>query len=150
MKDGLPITFTIPGAPRTKKTHNQLTTRGERPRILPSLGFLAWNKQAQMWLAKVRAETKLDLPITSPVNCRALFFRDAFRGDAVGYYQALADALQDGRIVENDSLIVSWNGSRLLKSVKSARIEVTLEAAEDDWQPLPGTLAASFFEEEDW
>jgi len=77
----------------------------------------------------VRTKTTFRLPITDEVNCRALFYRDALRGDAVGYYQALADALEEAGIVKNDRLIVSWDGSRLLKDADIPRIEVTLDYA---------------------
>ena len=43
---------------------------------------------------------------------------------------ALADALEEAGIVENDRLIVSWDGSRLLKDAATPRIEVMLEAVE--------------------
>jgi hypothetical protein len=125
--------FVIPGAPRTKKTHNQLVVSHHGgQRLLPSQQFRAWNQEAQMWLAKVRSETR-GLPLAQPVNCKALFFRDAFRGDACGYYQALADALEEARIVVNDCLIVSWDGSRLLKDHLSPRIEVRLSATGEEW-----------------
>jgi hypothetical protein len=112
--------------------------------VLPSPQFRQWNQAAQMWLARVRSENP-GLPIRGPVNCRALFFRDAFRGDAVGYYQALADALGEARIVFDDQLIVSWDGSRLFKDHVNPRIEVELTPhprAEEDDSPTAGTLAA--------
>jgi len=126
------VEFTIPGAPRTKKTHNQLVSTRRGQHILASPQFRAWNAEAQMWLAKIRSE-HYGLPLTIPVNCCALFFRDAFRGDACGYYQALADALQEARIVFDDLLIVSWDGSRLLKDHNNPRVEVRLTATGEEW-----------------
>jgi Holliday junction resolvase RusA-like endonuclease len=116
------LSFTIPGAPRTKKNHGRLVRAGGRHRLIPSAAFGAWNAVAQVHLLKIDT-----MPLLVPVNCRALFYRDALRGDAVGYYQALADALEEARIVENDALIVQWDGSRLLKDAANPRIEVTLE-----------------------
>lgn len=122
--DNAPILrFIIHGAPRTKKNHGWRTKTG---RQMPSKAFAEWNKQAQMWLMTVRVLYRDMLPIDKPVNCRALFYRDAERGDAVGYYQALADALQEARIVEDDKLIVSWDGSRLSKDAEGPRIWVEL------------------------
>jgi Holliday junction resolvase RusA-like endonuclease len=123
------LCFTIPGAPRTKKNHGRLDLRGRKPRALPSKAFEEWNCAAQMWIAKARTRRidPIETHIDWPVNCRALFYRDAHRGDAVGYYQALADALEEGYIVKDDKFIVSWDGSRLLKDAKNPRIEVTLE-----------------------
>jgi hypothetical protein len=56
-----------------------------------------------------------------------LFYRDAERGDAVGYYQGLADLLEKRGVVANDRLIMSWDGSRLLKDSANPRVELTLE-----------------------
>jgi Holliday junction resolvase RusA-like endonuclease len=117
--------FVVPGAPRTKKNHGWRTKQGAQ---MPSHAFAEWNRSAQFDLAPIARS--LNKPLAVPVNCRALFYRDALRGDAVGYYQALADAMEEAGIVENDRLIVSWDGSRLLKDADNPRIEVTLEAVE--------------------
>ena len=84
---------------------------------------------AQLQLAKFRTSVPVDTTSTVPVNVSAAFYRDKLTGDAVGYYQALADALEEGRIVENDRLIVSWDGSRLLKDAKNPRIELEITEA---------------------
>jgi Holliday junction resolvase RusA-like endonuclease len=130
MLEGLPppaLVFTIPGAPRTKKNHGWRTAAGNQ---MPSHAYMCWNQVAQWHLAEIRGKAagRGNLPITEQLNCRALFYRDAFTGDAVGYYQGLADALQEASIVKDDKLIVSWDGSRLLKDAANPRIEVTLEA----------------------
>lgn len=127
--------FTIPGPPRTKKTHSRIitrrgTVRRQSPLLLPSEQFIEWNQAAQMHLARIRAASLVPLPIRELVNVRALFYREALTGDAVGYYQALADALEDGRILENDKQCISWDGSRLLKDAENPRIEITLEVPE--------------------
>ena len=117
--------FTIGNAaPRTKKNSSIMVTKG-KPRILPSKAFSAWNRIAQVELARARAALN-GLPIAVNVNVRAWFYRDADRGDAVGYYQALADALEEGRILTNDVLVVSWDGSRLLKDAANPRIELQI------------------------
>jgi Holliday junction resolvase RusA-like endonuclease len=117
------LSFTIPGAPRTKKNHGWRTRHGSQ---MPSEAFLTWNKfYAQPALAKFRAESKPEM-LTGKVNCRALIYRERDIGDAVGYYQAIADALEEGRIVEDDRLIVSWDGSQILKDSVNPRIEITL------------------------
>jgi Holliday junction resolvase RusA-like endonuclease len=114
--------FTLVGAPRTKKTSNIMVTKG-KPRILPSKAFSAWNRIAQVELARVRS-AQVGFPIEGHVNVRAWFYQDVDRADPVGLYQALADALQEGRIVINDRQIRSWDGSRLLADKENPRIEV--------------------------
>lgn len=117
------MTFVLHAPPRTKK--NSPRVFGGRP--LPSAAFVEWNNLVQPQLAIERARAKRSLPIAEPVNCRALFYRKTLVGDACNFYQALADALEEGGIVRNDSLIVSWDGSRLLKDADNPRIIVTLE-----------------------
>lgn len=119
------LSFTIFNAPRTKKNSSRLDLRGARPRKLPSKAFEIWNQSAQVQLAILRAKTK-GLPFTEPVNVRAIFWRHANVGDAAGFYQALADALQEGGVVKNDKLIEQWDGSRMFKS-DIPRIEVEIE-----------------------
>jgi Holliday junction resolvase RusA-like endonuclease len=121
-------TFVITGAPRTKKNSSVMDFRSGRTRKLPSKPFQEWNKSAQMQLAIVRAGRRR-FPITIPVNVRAFIFREQASGDASNYYQAIADALQEGRIVTNDSLIVSWDGSRLLKDAVNPRVEISIMEA---------------------
>jgi Holliday junction resolvase RusA-like endonuclease len=118
------ISFTILGAPRTKKNSGWRTKAGHQ---MPSHAYLEWDRSAQWMLALVRRE--LGQPIGEPINCAALFYREAAIGDAVGYYQALADTLQKARIVVDDRLIVSWDGSRMRKDSKQPRVEVTLSLA---------------------
>jgi hypothetical protein len=120
------LSLVIEGAPRTKKNHGRTEMRGRRKVHLPSVAHDVWHAAA-LPQAKVG---RCGPALTSEVNCRALFFRDALRGDAVGYYQALADLLEHAGIVENDRLIVSWDGSRLRKDAARPRIEVELWTAD--------------------
>ena len=67
--------------------------------------------------------------IDQPYNCAALFYRDRDSGDAVGYQQGLADALEKWNILSNDKYLVSWDGTRLLLDRAKPRVEVTLTPA---------------------
>lgn len=116
------LTLTLYGAPRTKKTSNQLQRFGGRLKVVPSKAWMAWRDKVkesgdvEPWM-RLRDQ---------PYNCYALFYRDANRGDAVGFYTALADLLEELEVVSNDRLIVSWDGSRLLVDVTQPRVEITL------------------------
>jgi len=126
------VTFTILGPPRTKKTSNRLVRAGGRARILPSKANVGWTNAAVLQLQAAfrkwsRGWVGGHGPVSVPVNVRALIYRDANRGDAVGYYQAIADALEAAGVVENDRLCVSWDGSRLLVDRARPRVEITLE-----------------------
>lgn len=116
---------TISGTPRTKKTSQRIVRAGRFPKVLPSKAYIEWNNSAVMQLNPFVYRPSID----QPVNCRAVFYRDALCGDAVGFYQALADTLQNAGIVADDKWIVSWDGSRLLKDSVYPRVVVILEEA---------------------
>lgn len=112
----------VPGAPRTKKSHNRVIyvgprcgacKRGAHPKVMPSEAWTAWKDAAVPGLRATLAAAGVG-SITWPVNCQALFFRDADRGDSQGLYQGLADVLQEGGVLADDKWIKSWDGSRLL------------------------------------
>ncbi len=120
------MTFTIEGPPRTKKNHGRVIKRGKRKFHVPSEAHEAWANSAVLQL-RIQARKRYPGGWPScPVNCRALIYRDANRGDAVGYYQAIADALEAAGVVENDRLIVAWDGSRILVDRHCPRVEIEL------------------------
>ena len=119
------MTFTIEGAPRTKSNSPRIArTKGGKRFVLPSKASVAWEASAIGQLLKQRKAPALAVP----VNCRALVYRERNGpGDASNYYKAIGDALERGRAVVNDRLIVSWDGSRILLDRKRPRVEITLE-----------------------
>src|SRR4029079_16001545 len=73
-----PLRLTIPGIPRTKKNSGRIVPRGGRHIILPSEAWAAWCKTAAPQIKAVLRGIGLP-PIDYPVNCAALFYRDALR-----------------------------------------------------------------------
>jgi hypothetical protein len=126
--------FVIVGPPRTKKTSNRIVRVGRFRKILPSEAHERWFKtalpQARIHAARMRLAAGDDYEPYEPVNVKATFYRDAERGDAVGYYQALADLLERSGIVKNDRLIRSWDGSRLAVDKRDPRIEFEITPAQ--------------------
>lgn len=117
------IRLVIHGAPRTKKNHGSVILRAGRKVHIPSAAWTTWAMTARIEDARtVRPRGGL----ARPMNAAAIFYRDADRGDAVGYYQGLADLLQQRGIVANDKFLVSWDGSRLLKDAADPRVELVL------------------------
>lgn len=114
--------FVIFGPPRTKKTHGRIVRAGGRLRLLPSAAHEAWAHSA---VRQLRQQHR-DQPIAAPITVAALFFRERSVGDLVNYMQALADALEKARVITNDRLIVSWDGSRLAKDAQRPRIEIVI------------------------
>ena len=125
--------FTVLGAPRTKKNHGDRwkPAGSNRTLTVPSKAWRAWLATVgfQLQDGHIRRRFTDGETLRFPVNCQAIFYRDALRGDAVGYYQGLADLLEKTGVVKNDAQIVSWDGSRLLVDRKNPRTEVTLESA---------------------
>lgn len=132
----LPIRMKLAGAPRTKKNHGKVVARtrnGRRQRFhVPSDAYIAWVNAVSHAvgpdLMQLTARKRLPIPKTVQVNCAARFFRDANAGDAVGYYQGLADLLQHLGVLADDVSIVSWDGSRLDKDAANPRVELELTA----------------------
>ena len=145
------IRFTIPGPPRTKKTSNRISGYGRKcpvcgkpdyQKIIPSKAYEKWFK-ASMTLSPILRTMARDqgvaLPIMGPVQVRAIFHYKGPVGDIVGYQQGLADFLQEPRfnekgkttrhgagIIEDDSQIEHWDGSRRVHDLKNPRIEVEI------------------------
>ena len=133
LRPGESISFVLPVTPRTKKNHGSVIKRGERKFHIPSEPYREMEAliKSEAGLAMVRLERWVAgawLGLAQPLNCAAIFYRDALRGDAVGYYQGLADALEAAGVVADDKWITQWDGSRLEKDAKRSRIEVTLTA----------------------
>lgn len=124
------LRLTIPGIPRTKKNSQRVVPRGRRHIPLPSKAWADWAADAAPKIEAWAQRMKL-APLAYPVNCAAVFYRDALRGDAVGFYQGLADLLEKAGIVEDDKWIVSWDGSRLRKDASRPRVELVLTRSTD-------------------
>lgn len=123
------IQFTVPGTPRTKKNHGRRIWRRGRAFHVPSEAHEHWHDAACRHAWVIREELRragAELPICEEVHVRAIFWRDARRGDLNGYMQALGDWLQDVQIIMNDRQIVSWDGTRLEKDAERPRIEVEI------------------------
>ncbi len=135
------VQFSIPGAPRTKKTSPQIVQAMGRAVLVPSEAHKRWFRVAMMSAPIIRTkliDQGVPLPLRNQVSISALFFRQTNTGDAVGYYQALGDYIQAPRhkngkttrrgagLINDDRQIRDWDGSRLLKDADNPRIEVTM------------------------
>lgn len=99
------ISFTLPIAPRTKKTHNNLVPIGKpcqlcgraAQKIQPSKQYAKFFREAMKFAPILLGQLRcagVELPIREPVSCAALFFSDLGTGDLSGYMQGLGDWLQ--------------------------------------------------------
>ncbi len=114
----------IPVTPRTKKTSNRVMRFGKFNKVMPSEAFIDFQNAALPHLVE---QFRPRESIATPVNVRATFYRDANRGDLVGYMTALADVLERAGVVANDKWIMGWDGTRLDKDAARPRVELVIE-----------------------
>ncbi len=118
--------FVIATAPRTKKNHSTMVFRkGKKPVVLPSKQYQQYVREAEPSLFKIPRRR-----INVRMNVKALFYKDTQQlGDLVGYLQALDDLLVDAGVIEddNESIIMSHDGSRVLYDKDFPRTEVWME-----------------------
>ncbi len=125
--------LTIIGSPRTKKNSQRIVQVKGRPVIIQSKNAVGWEASA---VAQMKSATRRDtqgmwLPAEGPVSLRALVYRDRKVGDLGNYLAAVCDALERAGVVENDRLIQSFDGSRLLVDKKNPRVEIEIEPFEE-------------------
>ena len=124
------IALTLPGAPRTKKNSANIMMAGTKKIVKPSEAWLAWRDSVQRWFLQQPASFRRPYPLpVADYNIAAHFYRDAARGDSTGYYQGVADVLQELNIITNDVQLVQWDGSRLFVDKRNPRVELTLTLA---------------------
>lgn len=122
---GTVYSFTVPGAPRTKKTSQRIafipakgnacakcgkvSAKGSRQcqfcgarlgftKVLPSEAFGEWFAESMKYAPMIRAkltQAGAALPLEGWIWVKATFYRDRNTGDLLGYEQALADFLQE-------------------------------------------------------
>ena len=118
LRPGESISFVLPVTPLPSDAYSKMEAE-----------IVAWaNDIPGNLLVGCVVRCACELELAQPLNCAAIFYREKNIGDAVGYYQALADALESSGIVSDDKWITQWDGSRLAKDATRSRIEVTLTA----------------------
>lgn len=129
----------IKGAPRTKKTSQQIARVRGRTFIVQDKAKAAYQKTAVEQLAAQFFGANFDIATPEwpfhaaadkPINVRATFYRDKNLGDLVGYMQMIADCLEKAGVVVNDRLIESWDGTRMTKDAENPRTELEVTALE--------------------
>jgi len=114
--------------------------RGALPRVMPSDVYE--DMEARV-VAPLRRAWTGRAPIAFPVLVEAVFYRDAARGDLLGYQQALADVLQAAQVVIDDKWIVGWpmpadGGLPMRKDAQRPRIELVITAVQPQQPALAG------------
>jgi len=121
------MTYTIRGAPTTKKNSQRIVRRKDgTPFILQSAKHDSWAKSA---IIQLRTQHGcLGMPTyRDKVRLTARVFRQKRVGDLLNYLAAVSDALEHAGVVENDKLIVSLDGCELLHDKANPRVELEIE-----------------------
>lgn len=120
----------IKGPPRTKKTSNRVLKFGRFTKVVPSEAWIAFRDAAVPQLMR-QLEQEDAYTISTPVTINAQIYRDARRGDLVGYLTSIADVLEEAAVVSNDVLIEGWDGSRMLLDRENPRVEIEIRDLSD-------------------
>lgn len=116
---------TIIGAPRTKGNSPQLFGRRGKIGYVPSKSFRQWEAIA---VPQLRIAMRGAAAFSGRVQVSAVFFRARAIGDLDNYMKAMGDILQTAKVIANDRLIVSWDGTRLESDSKRPRVELRVQA----------------------
>ena len=123
------LSFTINGAPITKKNSQQILTNRAtgRPFIMPSKQYKAYEKDAIVQLRSVKAVQPE--PIAEPVNLQCVYYMPTRRKtDLCNLLEATCDVLVRAGVLvdDNSSIVVGHDGSRVLYDKESPRVEVCI------------------------
>lgn len=119
--------FTINGTPRTKKNSPRIVRgKGGRSFVVPSSAAKTWEENAIVQLRAQFYHARQKEPIATPVNLRALVYRDRAVGDLGNFLAAVCDALERAGVVTNDRLILGFDGSRLRIDRERPRVEIEI------------------------
>lgn len=126
----LPITLVIHGVSSSKKNSQQIVFgRGNRLMVVPGKHYKQFRDTAMPQL-QAQWEGRTPIPRTLPINAQIITYSRRRIGDASNFYQGPEDMLQCCGILENDSCIVSHDGSRKKVDKNNPRVEITLSVAE--------------------
>lgn len=120
---------TLKGAPRTKKTHQQIMkNHSGRPFVVPSKEFLLYQEQC-LW--QIRTPHRA---ISEAVNVRCLYYMpDRRRVDLTNLLEATDDILVKAGVLGDDcaTIVAAHDGSRVLLDRKNPRVEIEITRMEE-------------------
>lgn len=124
-------TFTILGAPRTKKNSQRIVRFGNRSAIIQSKAWKDYEGKASFRFEGPPILEK------QPVRLHAVFYRERAAGDLSNYIEGLQDLLQKRGFLGNDSWIIGFTAdTRLEKDKNNPRVEGALLTGYDAYAML--------------
>lgn len=125
------LNLVIPGRPATKKNSGRVVKIGKFTKVLPSEAFVKYEKTALVHIRKA-----MPGQFREPVTMRCLYWLPDKRWwpDLVGLLQATSDILETAGVLENDRLIVDYDGSRIAGLDKhNPRVEIAIKTVGADY-----------------
>ncbi len=103
---------TLPGRCYVKKGTQKVFGN----RLVYSPQFQMWQRQAILEIANIKMKLNWKQPVTDFVHLKCLFFfgNHQAEADLSALYEGVQDVLEKCKIIENDRLILSHDGSRKL------------------------------------
>ena len=98
------LMFTIQGKPLTSTNRNKIVKMGKRYGVMKSDAAIAYQEDAVWQLVNQRNKSQ-HTTITQPFAVELHIYRKKNQGDVDNYSKAIFDAMQQARIMTNDSLI---------------------------------------------
>lgn len=128
--------YTIPLPPITKKNSQQILTnhRTGKPFIAPSRQYKKY-EQAAMWYLTPKPKA----PLSGRYRVATVFYMPTRRKvDLTNLMEAAHDTLVAAKILadDNNTIIASVDGSRVLYDKANPRTEIFIEEMPDDEQPV--------------
>lgn len=118
----------IPIAPVTKKNSQRIIRLHNRPCIVPSKAYKAFEDAAMYYVPRMQT------PLTGRYNVQAVYYMPTRRRvDLVNLQEATLDILVKGGMLadDNSGIVVSMDGSRVCYDRARPRTEVYITEAEE-------------------
>ena len=126
--------YMIPGAPITKKNHQQIMVNRKtgRPFVGQSKGYRDYESTASYFL-----QPKPPRPIDYPVAVKCIYYMPTRRRvDMTNLMASTHDILTAYRILADDNrdVVASVDGSRVLYDKQNPRVEIYIEPLGEDYE----------------
>ena len=132
------LTYTLLGAPRTKKNSQRIFKgRGGQPFLVPSAAYAQYEKDCLRQIHPPRQ------PVAAAVNLKCVYYMpNRRRVDLVNLMEATDDILVKAGVLADDrsSIVVGHDGSRVLLDRQRPRVEITITEA----RAISGQAAAAW------
>jgi len=122
--------ITLYGKPITKKNSMRIVSRGGRPRLIQSKAYMAYENDCLKQICPSWSNGGESINCKIHVSC-LYYLKDKRKTDLTNLLAASHDILQKSGIIEDDALIVSLDGSRIVGvDRENPRVEIIISEVE--------------------